>query len=238
MTEELFRFHVQEPVPDVSRLTDEQVRQYILESLQSQAASAQQASVGPSPAADLPRFYELLNQALANQQAKEGAVKTVKLVEGYPPTDFQGEVITFSLRRREPATFSQERPFSVGKRNYKPILREAFPDPREPGYLTLVFGLLFDNLVELTCWALTHKEANARALWLEELMLSYAWYFRQGGVNQLVYFGRDQDMVHTSEDNQRLLGRPLLYYLRTEKLYTVREKTIDELVVSLRAATS
>lgn len=237
MSDELFRLYIHQDFQDFTQLTVEQAREYILQSLQQQAASAQQASTGPKPAADLPKFYQLLSQAVVSQQAKDGDVRKLVLTEEYPPVSYQSEVITLALRRREPATFSQEQPFSAGKRNYKPILRESFLDPKEPGYIVLVFGLLFDNLVELTCWALTNKEANARAMWLEEVMLSYTWFFRYNGVNQILYFGRDQD-TYLEKENQQIFGRPLLYYLRTEKLYTVREKTIDDLIVSLRMATS
>lgn len=237
MSKELLQFRLQPAAPDFTRMEEAEVRDYILQSLQSQAVSCQQASVGPSPAADLPKFYEMLRQAVASQQAKEGDARKLTLTEEYPPISFEGETITIALRRREPATFSQDQPFSSGKRNYKPIFREAFPDPKEPGYLVLVFGVLFDNLVELTCWALNNKEANARAMWLEELMLSYTWFFRYGGINQLLYYGRDRDET-IERENQQLYGRPLLYYLRTEKLYTVREKTIDDLLISLRMATS
>lgn len=233
-SEELLRIYIQSAVQNLQTFSSEEIRQFILDSLRQQSLSAQQAGTGPSPAADLQDFYQLLSKVMTQQQAMEGAAKTVKLVEEYSPTVLQGEIITFALRKREPATFSQDSPFG-GVKNYKPILRETFPDPKTPGYLILVFGLLFDNLVELTCWALTNKAANLRALWLEDLILRHTWFFRQGGISQLLYFGREAD-GHLEVGGQRFHYRRLLYYVRTEKLYTITEKTIEDLLVVLKAS--
>jgi len=241
MANDLFQAIISEQPVNINNLSQAEIRSFIVQNLQRQTLAKQHGSVGPNPPADLEKFYELLGQALVQQQQKDGETHPVPLVEEYPPVyGDQGiggfkETISFALRRREPGTISQDQPFS-GKKNYKPILRETFPDPDNPGYVIMVFGQVFDNLIELKCWATTNKQANYRANWLEDLMLKYAWFFRYYGLNQIFYGGREADGNLKSSDIL-LQFRTLLYYLRTEKLYTIREKTIDELIVDLQLAT-
>jgi hypothetical protein len=235
MTNEIWQTILQPAVPDIDKMTSEEVRQMIWQGIIQNTMSTQQAGVGPNPPADLPKFFEMLDYAVKEQQKKDGEPHPIDVVENYPPTYKQNETITFSVRRREPGTFSKDKPFD-GKKNYKPILRESYPDPENPGYRIQVLGLWFDNLVEIMCWALTNKAANARATWLENLMLSYAWYFRYNGVQQILYAGRESDK-RIDVENIVVFQRPLLYYLRTEKLFTVSEKTIEDLLVTVELAT-
>jgi|WetSurMetagenome_2_1015567.scaffolds.fasta_scaffold61167_2 hypothetical protein len=226
--------------PNIANMTAEQARMVVVRNLKENAIRSRQHGTGPSMAADIDKFYQLLSYAIAEQQKKDGDPNPIPLVENFPATysdkgrgGFK-ETLTFGLRRREPGTFSQDPPFS-GKKNYKPILREAFPDPQNPGYEILVFGLWFDNLVELKCWCNTNKEANTRALWLESLMLKYAWYFRFNGIQQILYGGREHD-ENIQQENISIQVRTLLYYMRTEKLFNIREKSIDELILNVHLA--
>lgn len=233
---EILNLDIKPPVPDLDKMSPEQIRAQIWEYLKRSSISKQSLAItGPTPPADIDKFYDMLVYATKTQQQKDGDPHPIAIVENYPPTYKLTETLSFTLRRREPATFSQDQPFS-GKKNYKPILRENYPDPDNEGYEIQVFGLLFDNLIEIMCWASTNKEANKRALWVEQMMLAYAWYFRYNGISQLLYMGREADKKLDVE-NTYLAQRPLLYYVRTEKLYTVKEKTIEDILFKVQLDT-
>ena len=100
------------------------------------------------------------------------------------------ETISIRLVRREPGRFSEGRPYEGDVRNLRPILRQVYDDPENPGYKRAEMGYWYDNTVRFTCWARTNKEADARALWFEALMEDYKWFYRLRGVNRVLFHGR------------------------------------------------
>ena len=224
-------FNINQQNPHLDQMDQNQIRQHILDSILLQADSRQKRGLGPHAPADIDAFGPLLKHVLGLQQSREGINNPIDVSEAYPPVDTTKETITYSLQRRMPGTFSQDAPFT-GVKNFKPLFRESYPDPANPGYITVVLGVLFDNLMNVTCWAKTNREADQRALWLESVLLANTWMFRYSGFNQVLYMGRGED-THNDVNSIRLMGRSLQYYLRTEKLITVSEKTIDEILLAI-----
>jgi hypothetical protein len=219
---------IQKYNPSLVGLRPEQIRQKILENVSNLSLRGQQYTVGPSAPVDVDAFGRLVAHAVRQQQIHDGVDNFIEVSEAFPSTDVDKEVITYQLKKRQPGTYSQDPPFS-GVKNYKPLFRESYQDPDNPGYVVMVLGLMFDNIMELRCWAKTNREADRLALWLEGVMLSNIWMFRSSGINQIVYWGRNEDIFY-DVNNIRLMGRTLHYYLRTEKLFTISEKTIDEIL--------
>jgi hypothetical protein len=184
----------------------------------------------PSPAVDIDGFYSLVGEALRTYQLAEGKAEDRLLIytEEYPPENYERETITVRLRGRESGVMANTAP--LGKpRELKPNVRETYEDPILPGYQIWELGWMRDNLVEFTVWSQTNKEANKIALWFEDFMHYNMWFFRSRGVNQLYFNGRDEDFMIL---DKRLVGRPLVYFVRTERIIQLREKVLEELVVN------
>ncbi len=189
----------------------------------------------PYPAVDIDGFYSLVEEAMRTYQLAEGRAEERLIVfsEEYPPQNYDGEMVTVRLIDRGPAVMSKTAP-QGSPRELKPTVREVYDDPVLPRYQIWELGWMRDNIIEFCIWSQTNKEANKIALWFEDFMNNNMWFFRSRGVNQLYFNGRDNDFVIL---DKRLVGRPLTYFVRTEKITQLREKVLEEMVVNLTVTT-
>jgi hypothetical protein len=185
-------------------------------------------------AKSLLEFYDLVRQAIDNYETRAGATQVNKVIftEEEPDADSDTETITFSLISREPGSFSQGSTREGDVRNRRPIQRAEGEDSENPGYRYVETGFWYDNIVRFTCWARTNKAANARAEWFEDFMENYLWWFRMQGVSRLLFEGRRTDIV-TVVDNNKWYGRPIDFFVRTEKIRTFSEKKIEQILIKL-----
>ena len=190
----------------------------------------------PYPAQDIDGFFRLVGRAISAQQEAEGVQNPIIYTEEMPENDdnISSEVITYSVNMRKPGAAEQMGQGSIMgdrvTRARKRMFREAFDDPDHPGLKVYTYGQEFDNRVEFKIWAKTNKTANARAMWFENFMETWRWYFEASGVKMVLYEGRDAD-IHLSPENRKLVCRPLIYYVRTEKITVVKEYSLRSLVV-------
>ena len=185
-------------------------------------------------AKSLLEFYELVRQAINDYESRKGVSQRDKVTftEEEPDKDAKTETITLGLVNRLPGAFQQGAPGEAKVRNMRPMFREEGEDADNPGYRFVVKGYWYDNIVRFTCWALTNKAANARAMWFEDLMEEYAWFFKFQGVDRVLYNARRADIV-TRINGNRWYGRPIDYFVRTEELKVFSEKKIEEIVIKV-----
>jgi len=223
-----------------SELTEEQVRIQVQAQFDFIRTEAEQEakkfgrSKSLGEAKSLLEFVDLVRQAIDDYENRQGIQEPNKVLftEEEPDYAARTETITFSLLRREPGAFAQGGPFEGKVKNLRPRHRETSEDPANPGYRQMVSGYVYDNLIRLTCWARTNKAANARARWLENLMEDNTWWFVAQGVQRVIYQGEGADIV-TVIDNNKWYGRPIDFFVRTEKLRTFSEKTLEEILIKL-----
>jgi len=203
---------------------------------QSNMSVSKDRTVGASK--NLSQFYDLINRALIDYQARAGTrlEYQVTFTEEDPDIENDTETVTFRLMRREPGSYSQGAPFQGDVKNMRPIVREKGSDPNNPDYRITTTGYWYDNLVRFTCWAKTNKQANYRANWFEDFMEDYTWWFKLSGVNRVLFWGRGEDQTVTV-DNNKWYGRPLNFFVRTEKLRTFEEKKLEEILIKLSTKT-
>lgn len=187
-----------------------------------------------SPRKSLVEFYDLVRQAIDHYETREGTptVNKINFTEEEPDSDSKTESIVFSLISRSPGQFAQGKPNTRDHVNYRPMFREAIEDTDYPTYNKTILGYYYDNNVRFTCWARTNKTANTRADWFEEVMENYSWWFKLQGVDRVLYLGRDTDIV-TTVNNNKWYGRPIDFFVRTEKIRVFREKMLEEILISL-----
>ena len=187
-------------------------------------------------AKNIDQFFDLVRVALNHKCTNDGITPERRplFTAEYPPCDLETETITWAIVKRSPASVSQGKAFNQQRQQWKPIIREIIPPGRSstPGYADIILGQWFENLVDFSCWAQTNKAANARALWFEEFMYQYAWWFQLSGVVNVHFWDRERDQLVETEEN-KLVRRPLIYFVRTERLYIMSVKTLDDLVIKL-----
>lgn len=201
-----------------------------------EASSSRQRS--PLPAKSITGFFGLVNSALQQEQAASGVQNPIPFMEDFPEEDDNliSELITYSVEERKPGAqerVTQSQVMSDRKiRGRAKMFRESIDDPNNPGCKIYTYGQEFDNHVRFNIWARTNKVANRRALWFEDFMERWRWFFQASGVKRVLYERRDADM-HLSPENRKLVCRPLIYYVRTERVTAVREYVLRNLVVDL-----
>lgn len=220
-----------------TRIIVEQVLQGLLELSRSDASSQRSVTSGQSK--DYFQFLELVKKAVDDYQRRQKPPdgREISLSWERPDSAAETEKISISLLERGPGAFSKGAPLEGQIKNWAPILREKRKDPENPGYLNLVFGKLYDNKICFTTWAQTNKEAIERAFWFEELMENYTWFFRASGVGRVLFLSQEED-IFIDEHGKRVYGRKLVYFIRTEKITVISEKTIEDIVINLSVGKS
>jgi len=200
--------------------------------------SISQPTVTPGPAKDIIEVSELIEQAIRDYEKRWKTTEEarVDVVFERPEKAFQGETVSISFASRAPGMFAQGRPGESKVKNLRPVLRETVDDPENPSYKKAIFGYFYDNIVRITAWARTNKVANKRAIWLENMFEEYTWWFSYSGVNRIIYEGW-QSPVFLNIDNNLYFGRPIDFYVRTEKLISVSQKTLEEVQIRLSSST-
>lgn len=181
--------------------------------------------------------YTHIRLAIENYENRQNTPtkNRVTFTEDKSDREKHPEVISVKCIERNSGLFSQGTPYDAGKqsavKNMLPRLREERPDPDYPGYNIAILGKLFDNIIQLTCWAKTNKRANYRVDWLETLLEEYVWWFKAQGINRFLFMKRGEDIVEGESDDNRWYGRPLDYFVRTEKISMISEKQIEEIII-------
>lgn len=192
------------------------------------------ASRTPGNTKNISEFYELVRQAITHSEAEANVSdeRKVDFTRDFSFKEMKNEILTYELARREPGDFSQGDPFGGSVKNLKPVYRETVDDEDNPTYKKLIFGYWYDNEVEFTCYGRTNKEADERALWFENLMNNYLWFFRYSGVSRVLYLGRGEE---TSEefDGFKVFGRSIRFFVKTEEISVVSEKSIERILLNV-----
>jgi len=194
-------------------------------------------SLGPSK--NIVEVMSLVKDAIEDYEKRTSVPDKSKVTVVYdePHIAIELETISLKIQQREPGMFGQDKPFqnSAGAvKNIVPILREEGDDPDNPGYKRAIFGYWHDNILRITCWSMTNKEANARMLWLEEVMEQYRYYFIVHGTNRFFYW-RHPDQIAKIISNNILYGRPIDFYVKTETIRAVSEKELEQIYIKVAA---
>jgi hypothetical protein len=197
-------------------------------------------SIGPAKSLD--ECLVLIHQAITAKETVSEITEDAKLKYfGWeePVKDAQLEAITILPVRRLAGQLAAGRPDRGNSvvREIKPHLREEIRDPDHKGYNLAILGQIYDNYVEFTCWGRTNKTAYRRALWFEDLIQEYAWYFTMNGVSRIINQGHKQRVTKKIGDNA-IYGYPVECFIRTEKITHVSEKILEQIIIQIGLADS
>lgn len=138
--------------------------------------------------------------------------------------------IRFQLLKRTFGTFQQQPTPHNGIRAIKPILVDIIDDTKHPGYKVLVYSQLFDNSIEFTSWSQNYRDAVRGAELTEAFFTLYEPIFKLKGLQILRYIERGTDQIRES-GTYVYYGSPVRYYVRTNKISLLYEKTLETLVI-------
>ena len=188
----------------------------------------------PGTTKNIIEVMDLISQAISDYELRTHTSEDAKIDVVYekPDKTIEVETISLSFHDRSPGAFSQGRPTEGKVKNRRPVLREVIDDPDHPGYKRAILGYWYDNILRVTAWARTNKAANQRALWIENLMEEYTWFFTASGVNRILFEGWRQNETLEISGN-KYYGRPMDYFVRTEKLWNLSQKTLEQIVIRL-----
>ena len=188
---------------------------------------------------DITHFYKLFREIVSAVTRQEGLTWDMIVSREYPDSQNQKvwqDIITFKLKKRELAGVNQrsvDEPITV--RPFKPMLVRTVPDPKYPGHEIEIYEQQYESTICVTPWTLSPEESNFRAMWLEETMFAFNYYFLANGIDEIVYRGREEDVERMLSPGQvKHFGCPMYFWVRTAKRYYKRLKTLDEVNVILK----
>lgn len=145
------------------------------------------------------------------------------------------DTITYRVTRDEPGTLSQ-RPFR-GVREVSPRMREYLDNPLDSSKVTETIGQVRDSLIQFQFWGKTTEEAIQLMEWFEHFMYIHRGVFLLNGVLRVEYWERSQDIIKIDWRNDiHALG--LVYYVRTERVYSKWHSRLTEIQFNLSLADS
>jgi hypothetical protein len=152
------------------------------------------------------------------------------------------DTIEGSQLRYEPGTVGK-RPFDR-ERQALPITRESnLDDLVDPDVGIEVKGWWFDHIVQFDLYGKTNRRLDGEGkldssgdpglvAWFQDFMMRYRWVFLWNGIQQLLEWQgtRDKPVGNIKND---MVHRPLLYYVRTERISMARVRRISQIDVLL-----
>jgi hypothetical protein len=180
--------------------------------------------------ATLPRFLDLTQDILTQQQDLEGTVATerIKFTDEYPFEPFANtgdEIIVWRLISRKPANMSSDAKSRPQRGfNFAYCLRS----PKYPDKVITVESRPIDHIIEFSCFAKRARLANRRALWLEKLLIDQTWVYQSQGVDRFMWEERLAD-TYMSVGGQPLYQRPLRFFVRLAEFRSKADQIINEI---------
>jgi hypothetical protein len=150
------------------------------------------------------------------------------------------DTIEFSITRSEPGTVGKK-PFAAD-RQALPLLREGGVDDLiDPGIANDIYGWWFDHIVQFDLFSrnwerlygsrrVDGKGTVGLVTWFQDFMQRYRWVFLWNGIQQLLEWQGTQDEPIGRWRND-MLHRPLMFYVRTERISLARVRRIEQIDV-------
>ena len=185
---------------------------------------------------DLEALYVLCARIVTDVQEKEGVIesKRVEIIKEWAPDNIQkypnGEVITVSLIERYPSKMSRD---GKSRPQYGSNFDHSFSSPEYPSNVIIVDSTPKDHIIEFCCWATSAKLADARALWLEKVLIKEAWKLKQSGAERWRFETRLNDTVMKHAE-VTLHKRPLRFFVRLREYDTYIDPQIRTINFGLR----
>jgi hypothetical protein len=150
------------------------------------------------------------------------------------------DTIELSIMRSEPGTVGKK-PFDR-ERQALPLLREPHTDDLiDPGMVADIYGWWFDHIIQFDLFSRTNDRLYGRRKpdssgtqglveWFQDFMQRNRWVYLYNGIQQILEWQGTQDKPLGRFRND-MVHRPLLFYVRTERVSTARYRRIEQIDV-------
>ena len=159
---------------------------------------------------------------------KESDENKFVFTEEYPEVlNTAGNIITFELTKRAPASLSAgAEPFS-GVKNYKPMYLGQEED-KLSNDIKMYFSHQYDNEITLICWSTHAKTARTMATMLENILATYYPFIRTM-VPVLLLIGRSEPIFTNQIEGKRHRGIPVKIFVRTNEIEVVKTDELEKM---------
>lgn len=145
--------------------------------------------------------------------------------EEYPEQiNTDGNIITFELTKRAPASLASGAPVFSGTKQYKPTYIYQEKDLENNG-INIYYKHQYDNLVTFICWSTHAKAARELAALLESIITKYYPFFRTR-LPVITIEGRSAPIFSNGYNGKRFRGIPIEIFIRTDEIEVIK---VDEL---------
>lgn len=110
----------------------------------------------------------------------------------------------------------------------KPRIIQVKPDPEQPGHNLTEATEFFDCVAEFVIYANTNRQAREWAEKFELFILTYTGYFKQKGIQEIVFLNEQRPEVSTKY-RQDLPHRVLHYLVRIQRSRMLRSIRLSEI---------
>lgn len=184
---------------------------------------------------DIHEFAALVENAMAEQQSVENIPDRDKVIlrKAFTPNQMDNPCITWKVKNRKHGSFSQHSIHEDSKvREYSYHLREVVDDADDLGYTIWHYGQFMDNHIEFKIHANESPECDRLALWFENLMENFKWYFSLEGINRVFLLERQEEQYFERAGNFHY-SIPMVYLVRTEKALSLKHKNLENIIINL-----
>ena len=121
----------------------------------------------------------------------------------------------------------------IPKKEIKPRLRETIKEKDEQSGLDKlgeIWGQKFECIIQFDIIASEYKEANEVMNDFEDLIFTYAGFFKRNGISE-IYFKKHLTDSHLDNLRENLSIRSLQYYVEIEKVTVIFREKIKEIEI-------
>lgn len=159
------------------------------------------------------------------QDLTENDYNKFVFTEEYPDqVNTKGNIITFELTKRAPASLAAGAVPFQGVKQYKPMYIYQERDLENNG-IKLYYKHQYDNLITFICWS-THAKAARELVALLESIISKYYPFLRTKVPVITVEGRQTPIFTNAYEGKRMRGIPLSIFVRTDEIEVIK---VDEL---------
>lgn len=119
-------------------------------------------------------------------------------------------------------------------KDIKPRYRTTIRHPYMPDEFIELRGQMYDVLLEFNIFAMASDEADALVEELDDFIMLYKGFFKQQGVQEILFFAQGGDQVIT-DYKFPIAYRPIQYTVRIEKITPIFLSTIEQIATSIAA---
>lgn len=168
------------------------------------------------------KLRRLLNAAWGDDWGIIGPIFT----KGENSENYVFPQVTYNTHSREVAEGSSPKP------KLTEYIKEVINN-EETGDAFAVYRQQFDCILEFDIWGRSTYEAHTKAEAFELLISNYSWFLKEAGVAEILFL-KEVPPKESANYIEGLNMKPLLFYVRLERIQSIRVSELSEIKYKLQ----